>query len=169
MNFTLMIRNFDKKGLRESPRTQNLFIDPSLSSFLPPYLLPSSLSLSFPSLLSPSQLEVARKYIEYHTEAFAFPEPNVNFIEGFIEGLEGAGLQEETFDIIMYGLIKAIATSMRCHPRLFPPPRILCSSNCVINLSPNKEAVLKETYRVLKVSYGFMSWLPSHISCTSCM
>ncbi|KAJ8284927.1 hypothetical protein COCON_G00037770 [Conger conger] len=74
--------------------------------------------------MTEEQLEVARKYIEHHTQKFGFSKPNVDFIQGYIEGLEEAGLKENSFDIII--------------------------SNCVVNLSPDKTRVLKEAFRVLK-------------------
>uniref|UniRef100_A0A8C2B515 Arsenite methyltransferase n=1 Tax=Cyprinus carpio TaxID=7962 RepID=A0A8C2B515_CYPCA len=69
-------------------------------------------------------LEVARKYIDYHTQRFGYKKPNVNFVQGYIEALAEAGLEEKSYDIII--------------------------SNCVVNLSPDKASVLREAYRVLK-------------------
>ncbi|XP_070554578.1 arsenite methyltransferase-like isoform X2 [Ptychodera flava] len=74
--------------------------------------------------MTDEQLEIARKYIDYHQEKFGYTESNVVFLKGFIEQLGEAGLQDNTFDIIV--------------------------SNCVVNLSPDKTAVLKESFRVLK-------------------
>uniref|UniRef100_A0A0E9S5Q6 Methyltransferase domain-containing protein n=1 Tax=Anguilla anguilla TaxID=7936 RepID=A0A0E9S5Q6_ANGAN len=45
--------------------------------------------------MTEEQLVVARKYIEHHTQKFGFSEPNVDFVQGYIEGLEEAGLKEE--------------------------------------------------------------------------
>ena len=39
--------------------------------------------------------------MDYHTQAFAYAEPNVEFVEGFIEKLEEAGLKDGTFDVVM--------------------------------------------------------------------
>ena len=50
--------------------------------------------------------------------------PNVEFRKGYIEHLDELGLADNSFDIII--------------------------SNCVINLSSDKEAVLREAYRILK-------------------
>jgi len=69
-------------------------------------------------------LETARKYIDYHTKQFGFSKANIEFREGYIEHLQELGLTDNSFDIII--------------------------SNCVINLSPDKEAVLQQAYRVLK-------------------
>lgn len=74
--------------------------------------------------MTDEQLEVANKYIDYHTEAFGYSRPNVAFKKGYIERLAELDLEDNSFDIIV--------------------------SNCVINLSPDKESVLKEAYRVLK-------------------
>lgn len=70
------------------------------------------------------QLDVANRHIDYHTEKFGYAKPNVEFIKGYIEKLDELGLEDNSFDIIV--------------------------SNCVINLSPDKEAVLSEAYRLLK-------------------
>uniref|UniRef100_A0A9L0SZY0 Arsenite methyltransferase n=1 Tax=Equus caballus TaxID=9796 RepID=A0A9L0SZY0_HORSE len=70
------------------------------------------------------QVEVAKKYIGYHMEKYGFQVPNVTFIHGYIEKLGEAGIKNESYDIII--------------------------SNCVINLVPDKQEVLKEVYRVLK-------------------
>ncbi|XP_077979574.1 arsenite methyltransferase-like [Glandiceps talaboti] len=74
--------------------------------------------------MTDAQLEVARKHIDYHTEKFGYEKSNVNFVKGYMEKLDEAGLKDNTFDIII--------------------------SNCVVNLSPDKPMVLKEAYRVLK-------------------
>ncbi|KAG2462533.1 AS3MT methyltransferase, partial [Polypterus senegalus] len=74
--------------------------------------------------MTEEQIAVAQKYVDYHAEKFGFKRPNVNFLQGYIETLQEVGLQECSYDVII--------------------------SNCVINLSPDKKAVLKEAYRVLK-------------------
>lgn len=74
--------------------------------------------------MTDEQLDVANKYIDYHTETFGYTRPNVAFKKGYIEKLDELDLEDNSFDIII--------------------------SNCVINLSPDKEAVLREAYRVLK-------------------
>jgi arsenite methyltransferase len=74
--------------------------------------------------MTPEQLEVANKHIDYHTQQYNYSKPNVEFKHGYIERLDELELADNRFDIIV--------------------------SNCVINLSPNKEAVLREAYRVLK-------------------
>ena len=74
--------------------------------------------------MTDEQLAVAQRYIDYHTEAFGYQQANVSFRKGYIEQLDELGLADNSFDVIV--------------------------SNCVINLSPDKEAVLKEAFRVLK-------------------
>ncbi|MCW8889259.1 MAG: methyltransferase domain-containing protein [Sedimenticola sp.] len=74
--------------------------------------------------MTDEQLEVANRHVEWHRERFGFTKTNVEFRKGYIEQLDELGLEEGSFDIIV--------------------------SNCVINLSPDKEAVLREAYRLLK-------------------
>jgi len=74
--------------------------------------------------MTDEQLAVANQYIDYHMEQFGFSAPNIEFKKGYIEHLDELGLADNSFDIII--------------------------SNCVINLSPDKEAVLREAYRILK-------------------
>ncbi len=74
--------------------------------------------------MTDEQLDVARRHIDYHTEKFGYTRPNIEFRQGYIEKLDELDLEENSFDIIV--------------------------SNCVINLSPDKEAVLREAYRLLK-------------------
>lgn len=40
---------------------------------------------------------------------------------------------------------------------------LLHSSNCVINLAPDKRAVLREAFRVLKVMMGWCPWQQSRL------
>jgi len=68
------------------------------------------------------QLHIARTYQEWHSEQFGFD--NVRFLQGYIEQLDALELEPGSFDVIV--------------------------SNCVLNLSPDKEAVLKSVYRLLK-------------------
>ncbi|XP_021007021.1 arsenite methyltransferase [Mus caroli] len=70
------------------------------------------------------QVEVAKTYLGHHMEKFGFQAPNVTFLHGRIEKLAEAGIQSESYDIVI--------------------------SNCVINLVPDKQQVLQEVYRVLK-------------------
>ena len=72
--------------------------------------------------MTEEQLAVAESHRAYHAEAFGFD--NVMFKQGYIEKLDELGLDSGSFDIIV--------------------------SNCVINLSSDKDAVLHEVRRLLK-------------------
>ncbi|WP_369602327.1 methyltransferase domain-containing protein [Hahella sp. SMD15-11] len=74
--------------------------------------------------MTPEQLEVARATEEWHRERFGYTRKNTEFRLGYIERLDELDLPDNSFDIIV--------------------------SNCVINLSPDKEAVLREAWRLLK-------------------
>lgn len=74
--------------------------------------------------MTDEQLRVAEKHLDYHRQVFGYKRSNVTFLKGEIEALDALDLQDESFDII--------------------------SSNCVINLSYDKRAVLGEAFRVLK-------------------
>lgn len=74
--------------------------------------------------MTDEQLDIANRHLDYHAEAFGFSQSNVVFKKGYIEKLDELGLDDNSFDLII--------------------------SNCVINLSPDKEAVLKQAHRLLK-------------------
>ena len=74
--------------------------------------------------MTDEQLVVARKHIGYHMETFGYAKANIEFRQGFIEDLGEIGIADDSVDIVV--------------------------SNCVINLSPDKEAVFREIFRVLK-------------------
>ena len=74
--------------------------------------------------MTDEQLAVANQHIEYHREKFGYQKANTVFKKGYIERLNELDLADNSIDIIV--------------------------SNCVINLCPDKENVLKEAYRVLK-------------------
>lgn len=74
--------------------------------------------------MTPEQLEVAESFKEYHRRAFGFDRSNVEFRLGYIEDLASCGIEDGTIDVVV--------------------------SNCVVNLSPFKDLVMKEIYRVLK-------------------
>lgn len=74
--------------------------------------------------MTDEQLEVANKYIAIQMKRFGFKKINIKFIKGYIEDLKAIGLEDGTFDIVV--------------------------SNCVVNLSPRKDLILSEVYRVLK-------------------
>ena len=70
------------------------------------------------------QLEIANKYLPVQTKRFGFEKPNIRFIQGYIEDLKSLNLPDSYFDIVV--------------------------SNCVVNLSPDKDLVFQEVFRVLK-------------------
>jgi SAM-dependent methyltransferase len=72
--------------------------------------------------MTPGQLAVAEAHHAYHADAFGYD--NVRFLQGYIESLDELGLEPESFDVIV--------------------------SNCVLNLSPDKGAVLAGIHRLLK-------------------
>lgn len=74
--------------------------------------------------MTEEQLDVANKYLPLQMEKFGYRTQNVHFHQGYIEDLKAVGIADSTFDLVI--------------------------SNCVVNLSPDKEAVLDEVYRVLK-------------------
>lgn len=74
--------------------------------------------------MTDEQISVAQKHIDYHTQKFGYSTPNVKFLKGYIEDLESLGIKSSSIDLV--------------------------TSNCVINLSPSKERVFSEIFRVLK-------------------
>lgn len=74
--------------------------------------------------MTESQLEIARRYQQTQAEAFGYRRSNVEFKLGYIEDLRSVGIEDESIDLVV--------------------------SNCVVNLSPFKDLVLSEIYRVLK-------------------
>ena len=72
--------------------------------------------------MTAEQLAVARAHQAFHAEQFGFA--NVRFLEGQIERLEELDLEPGSFDVIV--------------------------SNCVLNLSTDKPAVLRGAQRLLK-------------------
>ena len=47
------------------------------------------------------QVDVANKYIDYHTSQFGFSKPNTEFKMGEIENLGKAGIRDSSVDIIV--------------------------------------------------------------------
>ena len=74
--------------------------------------------------MTDEQLNIARKHVDSQMDRFGFPKPNVDFRKGYIEELRTVGIEDNSVDVVV--------------------------SNCVINLSPDKEAVFSEIFRVLK-------------------
>jgi SAM-dependent methyltransferase len=74
--------------------------------------------------MTSEQIEVARRHRESQCARFGFAKPNVDFRQGIIEDLVALDIADDSVDVVI--------------------------SNCVINLSSNKERVFSEIYRVLK-------------------
>lgn len=74
--------------------------------------------------MTEEQLAVARRHEDYHRQVFGYASSNVRFLHGDIERLQELELADASIDVIV--------------------------SNCVINLAPDKAAVLREAWRVLK-------------------
>ncbi len=77
--------------------------------------------------MTDEQLAVAEKHRAFHVDAFGYD--NVRFLNGYIEQLEELDLEPGSFDVIV--------------------------SNCVVNLSPDKDAVLRGVQRLLKAGGEF--------------
>ena len=74
--------------------------------------------------MTDEQLEIAQKHSQWQMEKFGFSKRNVEFKKGYIENLKKLGIEDNSIDLVI--------------------------SNCVINLSPDKESVFREILRVLK-------------------
>ena len=74
--------------------------------------------------MTDEQLATANAHLTWHQERFGYARSNVRFLKGYIERLDELGLEPESFDVIV--------------------------SNCVINLSVDKPAVLRGALRLLK-------------------
>jgi len=73
--------------------------------------------------MTENQITVAEKYIDEQTAAFGYSKPNVIFIHDYIENVR-EHFEKESLDVV--------------------------TSNCVINLTEDKEAILRQVYEVLK-------------------
>jgi arsenite methyltransferase len=74
--------------------------------------------------MTDAQLRIARRHQARQAKRFGFKKSNVDFRSGYIEDLASAGIGDNSIDVVI--------------------------SNCVINLSPKKEKVFSEIFRVLK-------------------
>ena len=72
--------------------------------------------------MTDEQLAIAEKYRAHHAGVFGYD--NIKFLQGYIERLEDFDLKPGSFDVIV--------------------------SNCVVNLSPDKDAVMRGVHRLLK-------------------
>lgn len=74
--------------------------------------------------MTDEQLKLARDTADWHAQRFGYATPNTTFHHGFIEDLAALGIGDASVDVVV--------------------------SNCVVNLSPRKDLVLAEVFRVLK-------------------
>ena len=74
--------------------------------------------------MTDEQLSVARKHSAHMAAALGYAKENTSFRTGYIEDLSTAGIEDGSVDVVI--------------------------SNCVVNLSPDKNRVLAEIFRVLK-------------------
>jgi ubiquinone/menaquinone biosynthesis C-methylase UbiE len=74
--------------------------------------------------MTDEQLAVARKHVDPQMKRFGYNKSNVEFRQGHIEDLAACGIEDNSIDLVI--------------------------SNCVINLSTDKERVFAEIFRVLK-------------------
>jgi len=72
--------------------------------------------------MTEEQLAVARRHQDWHAQRYGYA--NVEFRQGYMEDLAGAGIAAGSIDVVV--------------------------SNCVLNLSPDKPRVFGEIFRVLK-------------------
>ena len=74
--------------------------------------------------MTDEQLDVARRHQDHQTQKFGYSQPNTDFKKGFIEDLRSLNIGDNSVDVV--------------------------TSNCVLNLSPQKNQVFREIFRVLK-------------------
>ena len=74
--------------------------------------------------MTDEQLDIANKYVDFHKKQNNYIKTNVIFQKGYIEKLDELDIESGTIDIIV--------------------------SNCVVNLSPDKESVFSQAYKLLK-------------------
>lgn len=74
--------------------------------------------------MTSEQLAVARRNLDSQMVKFGYEKANIDFRQGYIEDLRALDVADNSVDVVI--------------------------SNCVLNLSPDKEAVFSEIFRVLK-------------------
>lgn len=74
--------------------------------------------------MTPEQISVALEHTDYHIEKFGYKKSNITFKEGYMEDLASLDIADNSIDVVV--------------------------SNCVFNLSPDKERLYREVFRVLK-------------------
>jgi ubiquinone/menaquinone biosynthesis C-methylase UbiE len=75
--------------------------------------------------MTENQIAVAKRHVAAQTDAFGYSKPNVSFVYDYIENLR-KHFEKESLDLV--------------------------TSNCVINLADDKEAILRQVYEALKFS-----------------
>ncbi|RMD84465.1 MAG: methyltransferase domain-containing protein [Lentisphaerae bacterium] len=79
--------------------------------------------------MTEEQLAIGRKYQAVMADRFGYSRSNVRFLQGYMEELEELGVEDESVDVVI--------------------------SNCVVNLSFDKERLFREVFRVLKTGGEF--------------
>lgn len=74
--------------------------------------------------MTPELLNVARSHVDAYMDTLGYLKSNLSFVEGHMEDLGQAGVADQSIDVAI--------------------------SNCVLNLSPQKERVLSQVHRVLR-------------------
>ena len=74
--------------------------------------------------MTAEQLDIAKRHQAWHAERYGYAVSNVSFVHGYIEQLDACGIADASVDVVV--------------------------SNCVLNLSPRKDQVFAEIFRVLK-------------------
>lgn len=74
--------------------------------------------------MTPEQLAIGTRHQDWQAERYGYARSNVTFVDGTIEKLDECGIRDTSIDVVV--------------------------SNCVLNLSPEKEKVFAEIFRVLK-------------------
>ena len=74
--------------------------------------------------MTDEQLAIANRHLDTQMKKFGYTKPNIEFRKGIIEDLKAVEIEDNSIDLVI--------------------------SNCVVNLSPNKEAIFSEIFRVLK-------------------
>ncbi|MCM8537616.1 MAG: methyltransferase domain-containing protein [Lentisphaeraceae bacterium] len=74
--------------------------------------------------MTDTQLATAREVLPSQMERFGYSRNNVDFLSGYIEQLSELGIQQNSVDLVV--------------------------SNCVVNLSPDKKAVIEGVFDILK-------------------
>lgn len=69
-------------------------------------------------------INIAESHVDEYTETLGYLHSNLRFVEGHMEDLEKAGIADQSIDVVI--------------------------SNCVLNLSPQKQRVLSQVHRVLR-------------------